>query len=717
MEMKPKEKVQEKCNQILSKTTFHNIEIRDIWAYVTVLRNEMDQLEQQIAKQKQAGVDPVQPIRDIDHQRTELMTKIIRQVCDLIGYLRKEIRAYQEEIRILKQNPSCYLEKNGKRYLTSDAKNKIHEKQRAISDLTFVLDIVRNIDKTRKRGEARLQQDIFAKRSEAMTNDSVIDDGKIEAHPAYEMMEVLLADEEYYPALCNLLKRYKSYVDVYDGNGFRLPVILIYKYFDNLALQFASTKKKPLDYVDPNYYLALYRYLEENQLLHLSKAEQEEINRLVLQGALYYRSRKDTRGKVDKIIADFHELFQEAADSRKEVKMELKEDIFDEYQKDYRFLPTCIFPFSEETIPNYAFSVIPLVEGGFSLYIHVLDLSAFIEKYSPLDQKMRTKMFSGMDLKRALLPEELIRKEIALLEGKLRPALTYHLTFNFAGDCLDFRIEPSQIKVDRVVPFTKLSDPFLLQDEELWPYFSLNRCINRKRYHKNFEFRDTFEDNLLGTTEREMVSFLKHHHYPFIHSHSEKLAQVTYHLLTDTAKSRYALGKEENDRVHEVLQQPLSKNYFSTSRNVKGVTHIHLFDPLFNYLTMSFQRTIKENYLVLRKQNRPFFSLPYEKKEQIWNRLMEVLRSRDEKQFHRLTEEMKEEICLRIAPLVNSLDFSKPWSYEVTREVLYQVRLLLQERSDEVTLLPEHRAQIQEELTTLANEANVTINHGYYKKR
>ena len=54
MEMKPKEKVQEKCNQILSKTTFHNIEIRDIWAYVTVLRNEMDQLEQQIAKQKQA---------------------------------------------------------------------------------------------------------------------------------------------------------------------------------------------------------------------------------------------------------------------------------------------------------------------------------------------------------------------------------------------------------------------------------------------------------------------------------------------------------------------------------------------------------------------------------------------------------------------------------------------------------------------------------------
>ena len=105
--------IQEKCNQILSKTTFHNIEIRDIWAYVTVLRNEMDQLEQQIAKQKQAGVDPVQPIRDIDHQRTELMTKIIRQVCDLIGYLRKEIRAYQEEIRILKQNPSCYLEKNG----------------------------------------------------------------------------------------------------------------------------------------------------------------------------------------------------------------------------------------------------------------------------------------------------------------------------------------------------------------------------------------------------------------------------------------------------------------------------------------------------------------------------------------------------------------------------------------------------------------------------
>ena len=104
-----------------------------------------------------------------------------------------------------------------------------------------------------------------------------------------------------------------------------------------------------------------------------------------------------------------------------------------------------------------AFTLEKTAPGHWLLGVHIADLASFIPLDSPLDREARkrgTAVYLG-DTMLPMLPEE-VQERCSLVPGEERLAISVLLTLNDAGELVEFEIQPSVIRVDHQLSYSKV---------------------------------------------------------------------------------------------------------------------------------------------------------------------------------------------------------------------------------------------------------------------
>jgi exoribonuclease-2 len=134
-----------------------------------------------------------------------------------------------------------------------------------------------------------------------------------------------------------------------------------------------------------------------------------------------------------------------------------------------------------------AFSIAPDADGV-TVFIHISDVSHFVEKADPLDHEAQRRI-SSVYLPQTtvrMLPEPLSCDLGSLREGVLRPALTLRARFDLQHRLVEWSFERTEITVDRHLTYDD-ADRFLQSDGDeilthlLAPVHSLSRSLAEDR--------------------------------------------------------------------------------------------------------------------------------------------------------------------------------------------------------------------------------------------
>ena len=167
---------------------------------------------------------------------------------------------------------------------------------------------------------------------------------------------------------------------------------------------------------------------------------------------------------------------------------------------DFRNLKTITIDSETSKDLDDAFSIEKLDDNNYKIYVHISDVSHFIELDSPLDLEARNRGNSTylIDTVYNMFPEVLSNNIISLNENSDRFALTLIADINTNGDILNSSICKSIIRSDRKLSYDYAEKIIKKEaDDELWLLELIDNALNVKNilYKKRKEGRGVeFED-------------------------------------------------------------------------------------------------------------------------------------------------------------------------------------------------------------------------------
>lgn len=114
--------------------------------------------------------------------------------------------------------------------------------------------------------------------------------------------------------------------------------------------------------------------------------------------------------------------------------------------------------------------------------IHIADVSEFVKPESPLFSTAAERGTSiyFADRQVPMLPPLLSEGHCSLIEGKVRPAISFLVTLSGSGEVLDFRLVRSVVEVKRRITYEQ-AEEMLAQDEELAILYGLSmKCLQKR---------------------------------------------------------------------------------------------------------------------------------------------------------------------------------------------------------------------------------------------
>ncbi len=123
------------------------------------------------------------------------------------------------------------------------------------------------------------------------------------------------------------------------------------------------------------------------------------------------------------------------------------------------------------------------VPEGLRLGVHIADVSALVQPFTPLDLEAQERGASIYLPERRLpmLPEEISEDLLSLLAQRERPALTFLVTLTPEAELKEWVIFPSLIKVQRRFTYHEV-EQLLPQEEKLAALWQLTRALKERRH-------------------------------------------------------------------------------------------------------------------------------------------------------------------------------------------------------------------------------------------
>ncbi len=121
---------------------------------------------------------------------------------------------------------------------------------------------------------------------------------------------------------------------------------------------------------------------------------------------------------------------------------------------------------------------------GYLVGIHIADVSQFVRPGDVLYESARARGTSIYfpDQQIPMLPKSLSEGACSLIEGRTRPALSFLVHLNGAGDVLDFKLVRSVVRVKRRITYRHAEDLLAADsDEELRLLNALGNSLQKKR--------------------------------------------------------------------------------------------------------------------------------------------------------------------------------------------------------------------------------------------
>ncbi len=172
----------------------------------------------------------------------------------------------------------------------------------------------------------------------------------------------------------------------------------------------------------------------------------------------------------------------------------------EEDRVDLRNLKTVTIDNASSQDLDDAFSIEKIDDNNYKVYIHISDVSHFIELDSPLDLEARKRGNSTymIDTVYNMFPEVLSNNIISLNENVDRFTLTIIINLNSNGDILDSSVCKSVIKSDRKLSYDYVQDIIDKKvTDEAWLLELIDNALNIKNilYKKRKEGRGVEFDN------------------------------------------------------------------------------------------------------------------------------------------------------------------------------------------------------------------------------
>lgn len=192
-------------------------------------------------------------------------------------------------------------------------------------------------------------------------------------------------------------------------------------------------------------------------------------------------------------------------------------------RRDLRALTTVTIDGEHAKDFDDAVSVDPLPDGGFRLWVHIADVSAYVPWDSPLDQEARRRGTSVYFPDRVvpMFPERLSNGLCSLNPGEDRLTLTCDMTFDADGHRAAYELYPSVIISDERMTYTAVGGILEQGDEglsrryaSLLPMFRTMRALcerlsQRRRERGSIDF-DLPEPEILLDILGETTAIVKH---------------------------------------------------------------------------------------------------------------------------------------------------------------------------------------------------------------
>ncbi|MFZ5861557.1 MAG: ribonuclease R [Nitrospirota bacterium] len=192
-------------------------------------------------------------------------------------------------------------------------------------------------------------------------------------------------------------------------------------------------------------------------------------------------------------------------------------------RRDLRALTTVTIDGEHAKDFDDAVSIDPLPDGGFRLWVHIADVSAYVAWDSPLDQEARRRGTSVYFPDRVvpMFPERLSNGLCSLNPGEDRLTLTCEMTFDADGHRAAYTLYPSVIISDERMTYTTVGRILEQDDPELsrryaslLPMFRTMRALcerlsRRRRERGSIDF-DLPEPEILLDVLGETTAIVKH---------------------------------------------------------------------------------------------------------------------------------------------------------------------------------------------------------------
>ncbi len=428
-----------------------------------------------------------------------------------------------------------------------------------------------------------------------------------------DIINILLDDERY---LSKLITICPNFLNLLDEENHTFAYTLITKYLDLYFLELQGkqnqTKKEK--------YLKMYYKLSQSPNYLYNEIDQIEIKTLLNNFREMIKNGNFKRKKYLEVCNMLNSIlnnnYKEVVkkDYNKDVITFEKDNILNlnlcEKRKNLQEEYTIVISDSQESIYNYAYSIVKKDSRTYLLHLHITDVSTFIEKNSYLDNALKDTMFAE---NRDWLEENLLKK-FSLVKGKEKPVVTLECELK-DNKISDFRCYKSTIVVDDIYSIEDFNNKLL--DKRILEYLKLGYLLNKNFDNNNCgrSLVETFDNCFIN----QVGTYFDEHKFPYIYKKQKTQNNNNYIELLEKLNCLFGKIKKEDANIfYSIICEDINCSKYSIEPNYnsefKQRYHTDLLVPLYSYIGIYLQYLL-DDFLIKKDLNRDVLKENY--KEEI----------------------------------------------------------------------------------------------------
>lgn len=201
-------------------------------------------------------------------------------------------------------------------------------------------------------------------------------------------------------------------------------------------------------------------------------------------------------------------------------------------------------------------------EDGWILYVHIADVSFFVEEGSPLDDIAYERGFSAylIDKFLPMLPLRVTRDFCSLKEGPEKLAITVKMKLNYQGELVFKKIDLSKVKIDKVFSYKEVFN-IINDNGEKYPSAWKNNLIEMKNLAKKLNI-NRLQKGAIDFERQELKIILDKNKrvldvYPKKRNWAHKLIEEFMIITNETVSS--FLEKQDRQSIFRIHEKPSNK--------------------------------------------------------------------------------------------------------------------------------------------------------------